>query len=180
MDLSTDVLFADGQDNMGGITKRAFLAFISAFTTISKPVTNPTAYADRVTIATAHVLGAGKKMIELYVMYDKSGVDSPMVGGRKAKSSKPKATLMYPGTDADCVGLIDAIKNGDLLVFVKQQDGGPGYIQVGTEDLPASLVAGSVKTGTSPEGEKGITFEIEAPSRSPFYYYTAILPRVGA
>lgn len=179
MDLTGDVLFADGQDNMAGITKRAYIGFLTSFTTISTPVANPTTFAARVTIADDHVLAAGKKVIELYVMYDKSGVESPLAGSRKAMSSKPKATLFYPGNDATCIGLMDTIKNADLLTFLEPQDG-EGLIQIGTQKLPASVVAGSVKTGVGPDGEKGITFEIEAPSRAPYYIYTGDLPRLGA
>lgn len=179
MDLSTDVIFQDGIENMAGIKKRAFLAFCSAFTSIATPIGTPVTLSDRVTIATAHVLATGKKMIELYVMYDKSGVESPLAGARKGKSFKPKATLFYPGTDAECMGLIGLIKNADMLCFTQPQDG-TGYIQVGTEGLPAYLDAGSVKWGTSPDGEKGITFEITAASHEAAYMYTATLPRVGA
>jgi hypothetical protein len=178
MDLSEDVLFPDGVDNMGGITKRAYVGFGSSFTTLSEPIVNPVAYEDRVTIATAHVLAPGEKLIELYVMYDKSGIDSPLVGARKAKSHKPKNTYFYPGDDAKCLGFYDLIKNADLVTFCEPQEG-DHYIQTGTKGLPASLVAGSVKSGVGPEGEKGITFEIEAPSRRPYYIYTAVLPRVG-
>lgn len=179
MDLTTDVLYGDGQENMAGIKKIAFLAFVSSFTTISTPVASPSDYASRVTIATAHVLASTKKVIQLYVMYDKSGIESPLQGMRKGKSFKPKLTLFYPGTDAACLGLIGLIKNSDLLTWAQPQDG-TGLYQVGTEGLPASLTAGSVKTGTAPDGEKGITFEIEAPSHEAFYVYTASLPTVGA
>ena len=180
MDLTTDVQFPDGIDNMAGITRRAFLGFVSAFSTLALPVANPTTYAARVTIATNHVLLTGKKLVELYIMYDKSMVESPLVGGRKAKSSKPKATLFYPGDDADALGFYDAIKNGDLALFLEPLEEGDYYIQVGTKALPASVVAGSYKSGTGPEGEKGITFEIEAASAKPIYHYTGDLPRVGA
>jgi hypothetical protein len=179
MDLSTDVLFTDGQDNMGGLTKRAYIGFEGAFTSLSTPVANPATYGARVTITDNHVLANGKKLIELYIMYDKSGIESPLVGSRKAKSYKPTATYFYPGNDADCIGFQDLIKNSDLITFNEQQDG-DGYIQIGTRKLPASLVAGSVKTGVGPEGEKGIMFEIEAPSRAAYYLYTGDLPRVGA
>lgn len=180
MDLTTDVLFQDGIDNMAGITRRAFIGFVSAFTTLSLPPVNPTNYADRVTIADDHVLAAGKKTIELYIMYDKSMIESPLVGGRKAKSHKPKATYFYPGDDATALGVYDLLKNADLVTFNEPIEEGAYYIQVGTKALPASVVAGSFKTGTGPEGEKGITFEIEAPSARPVYHYTGDLPRVGA
>lgn len=178
MDLTTDVLFADGIDNMGGLTKRAFLGFISAFTSLAEPPAVATTYAERVTIADDHVLAAGKKTIELYIMYDKSMIESPLVGGRKAKSHKPKATYFFPGDNATCMGMYDLIKNADMVTFNEPQEG-THYLQIGSTALPASLVAGSYKSGTGPEGEKGITFEIEAPSRRPVYFYTGELPRLG-
>jgi hypothetical protein len=179
MDLSEDVLFPDGINNMGGITKRAFLAFVSDFTSIAVPIADPLTYSDRVSIATAHVLAVGKKMVELYVMYDASGVESASAGGRKGKSFTAKATLMYPGTDAECLGFFDVIKNADLILFLEEQDGDDGYIQIGTERLPASVTGGSVKTGNKPDDAKGISFEVSAPSQGPYYKYTAVLPRVG-
>lgn len=178
MDLSEDVIFLDGIENMGGIKKRAFLSFVSDYLSIAIPTVSTT-LASRVTISTAHVLHQTKKTIELYVMYDKSGVESPTAGQRKGMSFKPKATLFYPGTDASVIGLIGLIKNGDMLCHCEPMDG-EGLIQIGTEDLPASLTAGSVKTGTAPDGEKGVSFEISAPSHEAYYLYTAELPRVGA
>ncbi|QTE38507.1 hypothetical protein J3L18_05365 [Mucilaginibacter gossypii] len=180
MDLTTDVLFADGQDNMAGLTRRLFLAFASSFTTLSTPAANPTTYAGRVTIADDHVLATGKKVIEVYIMYDKSMLESPSVGGRKGKSWKPKITAFAPGTDMDTTGLLDTIKNADLIGFAEPQEDAAYYLQVGTKKLPLSLVNGSWKSGTGPEGEKGITFELEAPSQRPVYFYTGDLPRVGA
>lgn len=180
MDLTTDVIFPDNIDNMAGLTKRAYLGFASSFTTLSTPPATPTTYAERVTIADDHVLATGKKTSELYIMYDKSNIESPLVGARKAKSHKPKATYFYPGTDPECLGFYDLLKNGDIIAFNEPQEDADYYLQVGTNKLPASLVNGSVKWGTGPEGEKGISFEIEAPSAKPIYIYAGALPRLGA
>jgi hypothetical protein len=180
MDLSADVLFPDGIENMGGITKKAYIGFVSDFTTIQKPTDAPAAYADVVTIATAHVLAVGKKTIEVYVMYDKSGVEAPSQGTRKGMSYKPKVTLVQPGNQAECLGLASIMKNADVLLFLTPQDGGDYFIQVGSEDLPASMTSSTITTGTSPEAEKSVTMVFEAPSRQPYYMYTADLPRLGA
>lgn len=179
MDLSADVLFPDGIENMGGVTKRAFIGRVSDFTTIATPIAVPVAYEDRVLIPGPHVLAAGKKLIETYIMYDKSGIESPSQGTRKGMSSKPKFTLVLPGNLPTQVGLLDFIKNDDLLVFAEQQDG-DGYIQIGTERLPACVTSHTVTTGTSPDAEKSITIVVEAPSHAPYYFYTGDLPRVGA
>ena len=180
MDLTTDVIYGDGQENMGGIKKIAYIGLVSAFSSIAKPVASPMSYADTVTIATAHVLAAGKKVIKCYVMYDKSGIASPSQGGRKMKSSKPKVTLVYPGNDAAIIGLVNILKNSDCLIFVQPEDDSAPFIQIGTEDLPATLTTFNVNTGTAPDGDKGVTLEFEAPSRAPYYIYTAALPLAGA
>lgn len=179
MDLSNDVIFVDGQDNMGGIKKLAYIGFVGDFTTIQTPADSPATYADKITISEAHVLASGKKTIALYVMYDKSGVESPTAGGRKQKSFKPKVTLMYPGNDAEIIGFTSIIKNADMLVFVEPMDGGD-FIQIGSADLPATVDTATVKTGNAPDGEKGVTFDIVAPSNDPYYIYTAAIPRVGS
>jgi hypothetical protein len=181
MDLTTDVLFADGKDNMGGITKRAYIVFLSSLLTVAKPVANPSTYAARVTIEADHVLKTGKKLIEVSVLYDKSGVESPSVGMRKGMSSKPKMTLVAAGNEADMVGLIDLLKNSDCLTFAEpQEEDGDHLIQIGTEGLPASLTSYAISTGTGPEGEKTCTMVFEAPSRAPYYFYKGDLPRIGA
>ncbi len=180
MDLQNDVIYADGQENMGGLKKSAFIGLVSEFLSIATPIAVPAAYGDLVTIPGSHVLMTGKQTIELYVMYDKSGVDSPSAGQRKGKSSKPKATLMYPGNDAQILGLLSLIKNSDCLLFLEPLDNSAGYIQIGTQDLPATLTSYDIKTGNSPEAEKGVTLVFEAPSRVPYYLYTGILPRLGA
>lgn len=179
MDLSKDVRFGDNQDNMAGVTKRAYIGFEFDFLTLATPIAVPVEYADRVTIATAHVLKPTKKIVELFIMYDKSEIESPLVGQRKGKSHKPKFKLFYPGTDAEVTGFYDFIKNADLILFAEPPEGDYLY-QVGNKKLPASLVAGTWKTGAGPEGENGVNFEVEAPSSRPIYFYTAALPRVGA
>lgn len=181
IDLLADVSYPDGQDNMAGITKTGYIALVSAFTTIATPDTDAVGakLEDIVKIKTPHVLGATKKVYKLFVMYEKSGVESTSVGGRKAKSWKPKLKFFYCGTEAEILGFVTLIQNADLLAFAQPLDG-TGLIQVGSEELPASLVAGSVKTGEGPEGEKGVSFEIEAPGRTPWYIYDAVLPLVGA
>lgn len=178
IDLLTDVTYPDGQDNMAGLAKDAFIGVLSDFATIAKPAASA-ALGDRVIIKTPHTLKATKKTYKLFVMYEKAGVESPMVGSRKSKSWKPKLKLMYCGTDAQILDFLTTIQNVDLLAFATPLDGS-GLIQIGTEELPATVVAGSVKTGEGPEGEKGVSFEIEAPSRAPWYIYSSPLPRVGA
>jgi len=174
-DILNDVMFVDTADNMAGITKTAFIAFVSSFTTIAKPIAVPVKMEDKVLIGTPHVLKAGEKVRKVFVMYEKSGIESPMVGSRKAMSWKPKLKLMYCGTDAQILAFVSGIMQGDLIAWATPMDG-VGLIQIGTEELPASVVAGSVKTGEGPEGEKGVTFEIEAPSRQAWYIYTSPLP----
>lgn len=178
MDLLTDVLYTDGRENMAGVKAFAYLGLEADFLTLQTPIANPVTYADRVTIAVAHVLKAAKATIKVFAMYDKAGVESPMVGNRKSKSFKPKYTFFYPGTEAECIGFLGLIKNSDLIAFIPQMDEA-GYIQVGAEGLAASIVAGSVKTGVGPEGEKGVTFELEAPCREAWFVYTAAVPRLG-
>ena len=166
---------------MGGISK-AFIGRVADFTTISTPIAVPLVYADRVNIVDPHVLALDKKVIEISIMYDKSSVESPSAGVRKGIIAKPKVTLVTAGNEADLMGLVDLIKNDDLLIFTEPQEDGidAGYlIQVGTEALPASLTSHAITTGTSPEGEKMITLIFEAASRTGYYRYTADLPRVG-
>lgn len=179
MDLTADVIYGDGLQNMGGIKKLAYIGLANSFTSLATPVIPAVTYGDLVKIVTPHVLATGKKIIKLYVMYDKSGVTSPSAGGRKQKSSKPKMTLMYPGNDAEILGLVTLLQNSDCICFAQPQDDTVGYIQVGTADLPATLTTYNVITGTTPEAEKGVTLEFEAPSRTPYYLYEAVLPLIG-
>lgn len=179
LDILTDMVYPDGQDNMAGVAKDAFIGIVSDFATIAKPIAVPVAIGDGVKIVTAHVLKATKKTFKFFVMYEKSGVESPMVGQRKSKSWKPKFKLFYPGGDAVAMDILSLLQNVDIIAWATPLDG-VGLLQIGSEELPATIVAGSVKTGEGPEGEKGISFEVEAPSRKPYYLYTAALPRLGA
>lgn len=178
LELLTDIAYQDGKDNMAGLTKDAFIGVVSHFLSIAKPIAIPLVLGDGVKIVTPHVLSPGKKTFKLFVMYEKSGVESASVGARKSKSWKPKMKFMYCGTDAEMLDFVSLIQNADLLAFATPMDEA-GLIQVGTEALPATLVSGSVKSGEGPEGEKGVTFELEAPSRKAWYIYTAALPRLG-
>jgi hypothetical protein len=178
MSILDDVRFPDGADNMAGITKSAFVALVSSFATLAKPIAVPVVLGDKSKIITAHVLKAAEKVHKVTVLYDKSGVESALVGGTKSHSWKPKLKLMYCGTEAEILDFVTLIQNAEIVAWAEPLDG-TGLIQIGSEALPAYLVSGSVKTGEGPEGEKGVTFEVEAPSRTPWYIYTAALPRLG-
>lgn len=179
-DILEDVQFPDGAKNMAGISKNAYIAFESSFTTLGEPVAEPGTLDAVVEISTAHVLKSGGKVHKLTVMYDKSTIESTMVGAtRKSHSWKPKAKLFYAGTEAKVLGFAATIQNADLITFLEPLNG-EGMIQIGSSKLPAYVVSGSVKLGEGPEGEKGVTFEIEAPCDAPYYLYTAILPKLGA
>lgn len=178
LELLTDITYQDGKDNMAGVTKDAFIGIVSHFSSIAKPIANPVALGDGVKIPTAHVLATGKKTYRVFNMYEKSGVESTKVGQRKSGSWKPKGKYFYPGTDAEIIDFVALILNSDLLAFQTPMDEA-GMIQIGSEALPAYVITGSVKTGEGPEGEKGVMFEVEAPSRRAWYIYTAALPRLG-
>lgn len=178
VELLTDIAYTDGRENMAGVKATAYIGLIADFLTLQVPTPTPATYGDRVKITTAHVLIENKATIKCFAMYDKAGVESPLVGGRKSKSFKPKYSFFYPGTDAEIVGLLGFIKNSDLIAFIPQMDES-GYIQIGSADLAATIVAGSVKTGVGPEGEKGVMFELEAPCRDAWFVYTAAVPRLG-
>ncbi|MDB4919839.1 hypothetical protein [Mucilaginibacter sp.] len=175
----TGLQHVDGNENPSGIQEDVFIMIVSQMATIAEPAASPTAPEAMLTIAGPHVMATGKSPFAVYSMFEKSDFESPMAGEVYSKIFMPDVTCFIPQPTPENAGNFSVLKNSRLIVLIKRTQGGAGFTQIGSKHLSAKIKDGSVKYGKGPTGEPGITFNIEAPSIHPFYYYTGILPVTG-
>lgn len=164
-----DVLWADGQDNMGGLSTIHAYAPVSDFLTINEPPEDPATFADAAKISAAHVFKPGKGWRKLYTTEDTSGLMDESVGEKDGKSYKNKATLFHPGTKDDLLGMARYLNNTGIILLVQESEG--AYRQVGSSRFPAKVDTNTIDTTTTTDGRKGMTAEIGAASHYPAPIY---------
>ena len=167
-----DILFGDGQDNMGGLATLHAWAPVSHFDAIGEIKADPTTFAEGGEIETAHTFKAGKGWLKLYSTEDTSGLMDESVGERDGKSFKNKVTVFHPGTKSAVLGLIRYLNNTGVIFLAQESEG--AFRQVGSRRFPAKIDSSTVDTATTTDGRKGCTFEISAANHlpSPVYPFT--------
>jgi hypothetical protein len=176
-----DIAYADflgpvGQfENMGGTTQRVFFASIGDFLAIQKPVANPTTFAAKSEIATAHTFKPTKCFKKMYCTMDKGQVEAKSQGDMDGKSLKQEGTVFYPGSSADLHGFMGAAKNDSFIFLFETPDTAQTgeYIQVGTEEFPAKFT-GEFSTATNSSGVRGYNCKIEAMTPIQYIYKAAV------
>lgn len=172
--------FEDGLENASGIQEKAYFIPSSYIQTWGKPAADGTTAESLVTIATDHVLVAGKAPIQLDVLFDKSGVTGSMDG--EIMSGVFQATLetFMPQLSAKNLGSAGAIKNFRGIVLFKRTFGGD-WLQIGSEEILARPIpGGTFGTGVGPTGEPGIRVNFQGHSHMPLFVYTGEFPAPAA
>jgi len=169
--------FADGCENPSGIAEKAYWIPESYFTAdgIKAPVAGTTA-ASLVTIATSHVLKAGKAPILVHTLFSKSGANSALEGEQTSKINKTTIEFFIPNITAQNLGTAKIMKNQRGILLFKGAEGGAKWWQVGNGDILADVENIDTNFGTGPTGEKGIKFTIGAYGTAPYWLYEGELP----
>lgn len=153
-----DIAAPDGQTtNMGGIKQRIFVAPISYFDTIAKPVTSPVNPEDFVNVDGDHTFLPNKGFHKFYVTLDKGGIDFETQGERDGRSYKQMLKAFTPGSDERTAGVMSMLKNERCIVLVEESDG--VVDQLGSEDYYAELLP-KYSTGETTAGLRGWSMEI--------------------
>lgn len=165
-----DILFADGQDNMGSIASFHAWAPVTDFASIGEIKADPANFTEAASIENAHTFKAGKGWLKFYTTQDTSGLMDESVGERDGKSYINKATLFHPGTKAELLGMARYLNNTGIILMVQESEG--AWRQVGSARFPAKIDTSTIDTGTSTDGRKGWTVEISAANHLPAPHYT--------
>lgn len=165
-----DIPRRNGKDNMGGFSCLAWIVPMSAFTTI-KGVKTTTDPGDKVTIDGSHVFPSGKGFIKVYSTLDTAKLATETIGERGGHAAKITGELFAPGMSKLNAELARNCPNDEWMVMLKDTNDSTKFIQVGTEDLPATLMP-KFDSGTISSGKKGFTFSFEAFGHGLLFYGT--------
>lgn len=164
-----NILWGDGDDNMGGLRTIAYWALHTDFTAYPTPDAptraDATNIADLVTITTAPTFKSGKGWKKLYNTEDTGMVDSNQQGEKDGKSFLNKIKLFHPGAGAQVMGLLAYINNAGCIFIGVDAEGKKRL--VGSEHYPAKINTLSITTTETAAGRKGVTFEAQCSSPRP-------------
>ncbi|MNL18433.1 hypothetical protein D3C87_1395770 [compost metagenome] len=168
--------FQDGLENPSGIQEQALLIRVSDIETEGKPIPEGTTMASLVTIATAHVLKAGKSALLVDLLYPKSGVPFKLSGEELSKIFETDPEIFIPQITANSIGGAVAIKNTRFILLVRRPGQNTGYWQIGCKAMSCKVqdIAGGL--GTGPTAEVGYKISLKAFDVSPMYDYQAEIP----
>jgi len=150
-------LTSDKGDNLAGVRK-AYVIPVEDITTF------PDLDNDKTTLLLDFVLVATKKWIPMYSTANKGTLTFSKEGERDFESFSIGGSVFYPSTNANAMKMSNALLGRDVIILIEENSDNGFYICVGTTRIPARLNP-SGDWGTTINGEKGITFEIETWSK---------------
>jgi hypothetical protein len=164
-----DILWGDGDDNMGGIRTIAHIALHSDVASGGHraPATRAAAtnLEELATINTDLGFKEGKGWKQVYCTEDKGLVESAIQGERDGKSWLTRTQLFHPGNKARIVGFMRLVQNAGLYAHVWDAEG-LGRL-IGSEFYPAKVNTATITTTETAAGLKGVTFEVYCNSPYP-------------
>lgn len=168
-----------GEDNLPGVNK-AYIIRADEITTEAKPLASPATALERISVVGSHILAEGKYFIKMYSTLGKGTLNFAAEGSRDFENFKVGSTLFYPSTRKEALALSTALLGQDLIIMIEENADSDYFLQIGTKKLPARIVP-SGDWGTELNGEKGITFTIEAfhGKCTPYIYDGSILTGAG-
>lgn len=175
-----DILWTQGQDNMGGLVDDLYYVPIDDID-LTVPLTLE---ADGVTIDDDIVLKATKKWFRIYHTRGTGKLDDSLVGERDGKSFENMVEFKFPGDTAALVKFKRQVANTPLAVICKDAQGNYRLLGVTlqkdpataadavTIKFPAYIEQASGTTGAKGSDAKGHTFQIKAEAVCPPLFYT--------
>ncbi len=172
-----NLLWGDGDDNMGGIRTTAYYCLHTEIAAggHAAPVSRAaaTTMAELGTIAVDHTFKPTKGWKRLYNTEDSGMVESTMQGEKDGKSWINKIKLFHPGNRAEVLGFMRWIQNAGCYFVGVDAEG--KQRMVGSEHYPAKLDTSTITTTETAAGRKGCTFEAVCSSPWPAPIVTAEL-----
>jgi len=165
----------DGDDNLPGVA-RAYVILVDDLETEAVPTAAPSTALEALQIVGNHIPSTGKYFIKMYSTQGKGTLNFAAEGGRDFENFSIGGSLFHPSTKDAALALASALLGRDVIILVEENSESSNFKQVGTTKLPARLVSAG-DWGTELNGEKGITFTIQAfhGKKTP-YLYTGTIP----
>lgn len=167
--------WADGQVNPSGIKTRVFYAPKSFIKTHPKVIAAPATPEEHVTLAGDFEMVTGKTFEELYSTQGKGKVSWDSVGEKDHKMFVNKGTFKYPDISDDAKSLAKSTLNSNVVVVaLMPHENGVRAVVIGEEDYDTTV---SMKgdSGDAAGSDKGLFFDIEAPSTTPLPSYKGVI-----
>jgi hypothetical protein len=164
---SEDILAGDGCANNGGLKVKAWYALYDDISVFATAPASPTGFADSATTSTGYTMKAAKYFRELHSDLEMSQFVGESAGSVNNLSAANKFTFKQAGTSKQLVGLLNSIKNKNLVVIFEDLAGNKRI--VGSEALPAKLESFNESTGAKVADEKSVTFTVYAPGDLPLF-----------
>lgn len=160
------------RDNAAGLAANVLYAPVAHFTSIEVPGVYSAA-GDEVKITTDHTFDVGKGFVALKFVVDSHALTAAMPESRDA--SGYMATLegdVVAESEEEIAEVLRNLLTDDVIVLVKTAQG--KYIQLGTEDFPASVRQTEDTTGSSVEGQNKQRVAIKANQPKKLFYSGAV------
>lgn len=168
----SDLVWAQGSDNMGGLRGKIF------YCPIEDILTWPTIATDKISYTGNFICKTGKNFVTIYHTLGTGKIDETTVGERDGKSIENLIEFFFPGGKKEVAAFKRKAQNTPAVVIGKDSDG--NYRVIGTEDLPAYLESASGTTGAASADRRGSTFQWKAESVAPPMFYEGTIPLTPA
>ncbi len=157
-------------ENMGGLIQSIYFGYhADVLTWPTKPAT-PLTLEAAATLTGELVMKTGKRLFDMYITDDTGEFKIEPVGETDGKSFVEHLTVFHPGLRAKLLGFINAAKNDNLVIVVKDSDG-QTYL-MGDSLRPAVYVGSpdGAGTGKTTAALKGLSLEFTYKTSNVFVY----------
>lgn len=176
MGLLENLRWADGQANPSGIKTKLFLALKSEIVTHPKVIAAPATAAENVELAGDFEMATGKTFIDIYSTQGKGKVWWESTGEKDHKMFLNKGSFKYPDISDEAKSMAKLLLNSNVVAvyLLPTGSGIPRAVVIGEEDFDTT-VTNNGDSGDAPGSEKGLSFELEAPSFNPLPTYKGVI-----
>jgi hypothetical protein len=164
---------------MAGMPRLSYIARLDDILTLRETAASPTTFAERVTIATAHVMKTGKKFTTLYCVKNKGMFESKSVGDMKFIASDTEVKVFIPGDTATMRGYLEEVQNADLILLVPDMNSA-NLLQLGDKHSPAQVKSHRFTKGGKAGDEYGLELVFSYDGLTPRVYTAAVPLTPGA
>ncbi len=174
MNLS-DLTWADGKENMGGLKVIGYYALISDIANFPELPLNPATAVEEVTLesVTGFTFNTGKNFLKLYSTQETGAVISEPQGEVDGQSFVHKANIFYPGSEVEAMAFMKAVNNANMVFVFEEASGGARRV-VGSAAFPAKCKP-SHTTGAKTADRKGMSMDIQSYGTTPAPFYTGAI-----
>lgn len=165
-------------ENLGGIGQTIYFGLWSDVATWPTEPSSPADLAALAALTGDIAMSAGKRMFEFYSTEDVAELQLNPIGEEGGKGIDMVLNVFHPGLRTKLLGFMNATKNEDLVLIVKDNEG-QMYL-MGNALRSAKFTGGDGSgTGKSREGRRGLAFAFSFVAAG-VYVYSGSVPLTAA